>query len=224
MGNDVSLLLNEELWPHIKEPEIIKRLENIANKAYSRNEEDGFISCILIKHQIIEEMMRVLITDSEYIITAYIAGPYEYSIQPLKAKMFGEIITEFKRTVEFPEKNEIISLAYKMNEYRNNIAHKILLTNSLDEIKKMARETNTIFDKLRNLFSKSHNDFIEALKTQKGELESVIEMDVRYAFYNKIDIENNPIRPKELEKRYKEWIISDEGKKTRNKIVKDWME
>jgi hypothetical protein len=224
MENNIPILLDESSWPHLKEPELIEKLEQISNKAYSRYEEDGYISSIIIKHQIVEEIIRLLITDSQYIMATHITGPYEYIIKPIRAKMFGDLLIILKRLIEFENKREIIQLSEKVNEYRINVVHKILSNNAIEELSRMASDTNAIYKKIKDLYTQAHESFTKSLKLQKSDLEGVIEIDLRNEFYRIINFENHRIRTLEYKKRYKEWVCSVEGLEYKEKIIKYWCE
>ncbi|ULQ61046.1 hypothetical protein K7I13_07280 [Brucepastera parasyntrophica] len=92
MDNDVNILLKEESWPNLDNIDSINRFEDIARKAFSRNEEDGLIASILLYHQIIEKLLFVLIMDSQFIMAVQLVGSFSYNIRRFKLKCLVNIL------------------------------------------------------------------------------------------------------------------------------------
>ncbi|VBB41152.1 hypothetical protein TRIP_E70019 [uncultured Spirochaetota bacterium] len=222
MENSVSILLDESKWPYLNNPDLISKLELVAITSFHKNTEDAYIASILIFQQIIEEMIRVLIMDSEFVLATQLVSRFSYKIHPTKARMFGEYIEELKQGVEFCEKNEIIEKAQIVNKKRIEIAHKIVNIQSIEELYIMATDAKEDYHKIKKLFNSAHKEFIESLKDERSELESAIDSDLRGIYYKEINKYNNAINHKILEEMYEKWL-EEKGKKIRKKIIAEWL-
>ncbi|ULQ61045.1 hypothetical protein K7I13_07275 [Brucepastera parasyntrophica] len=139
--------------------------------------------------------------------------------------MFGEYIEELEKGINFDEKEEIIELARVINKNRIKIVHEILYYDSIEKIKNAAKTVKESYEKIKILFNISHENFIDELRKEKEELESVIDMDLNNKYYEYIELKYKDINTHKRYKKYKEeresWMIEfgeDEKRKSLNII------
>ncbi len=224
MDNYASLLLNENDWPSFSNPDSIRRLELLATSALKENTEAGYISSILIYHQISEEIINVLIMDSEYILATQLVSKYSYKVRKRNYKMFGECIKDFKECVEFEQKERILEIALSINKKRIAIVHKIISIESISELQQYANEVKNDFLVIKKLFEKAHETFLIELKKEKDELRWAIDDTIRIEFDKTIDYSRRPrYKIDEIEGKYQEWLAGP-GKKISENILNEYLD
>jgi hypothetical protein len=81
---------------------------------------------ILIFHQLVEEMLKVLILDTQFLVQVSFFG---YRLEPTvrRKQTFGQLQQELRESVDFLGEGRFLSLADRINSVRIEIVHKLLL-------------------------------------------------------------------------------------------------
>ena len=142
-------------WPSFERGDFLDKLDALAAKAFSTKTTFGYLAAVLIYHQLCEEMIGLLIRDSEFFIQLSIF-PTEIHFRQRKKYMFGRLLEDLKSTIEFEHKKDIIQKAEQLNTIRIQIVHGLTKRTSLKEIRGNAL-------KMKRLYEGIYRDFDEAL-------------------------------------------------------------
>jgi hypothetical protein len=146
----VDNIINVEKWP--EPPEVIGKLLNIAEGEYEKGTIEGYITSVILYHQITEESVKVLIRYSELVQKAQmwpLILDFKFDEDRL---MFGQVLNELKRGIDFSGKEEFIARCYELNKLRIKIVHKIVHI-PLSELEKEAKHVKIIFKKILKAFT-----------------------------------------------------------------------
>ncbi|MBT2653909.1 hypothetical protein J7E81_01440 [Bacillus sp. ISL-18] len=150
-------ILNHQSWPNF--PEIVSELQTIAITSFKKDTTEGYVASILIFHQIIEEALKTLIKLSELLVKAHIwPSEIEYQFNE-ERKMFGQVLGEFERSIDFKEKKELINVAREMNGIRIGIVHK-LTSRGVGDVKNEADKFRMLYSKFMELYGKGEDSYI----------------------------------------------------------------
>src|SRR5262245_10842411 len=103
-------LRTREIVPELAAPGFLLRLENIARRAMAKRTIEGTLAAIVIYHQLVEEMLRLLVRDCE-VYLQLAAFPAELRFPVRRKQMFGQIQQSLKDSMEFPLKSRILMRA-----------------------------------------------------------------------------------------------------------------
>ncbi len=170
-------ILNGEKWPEIYRPEFIEQLNNIADDLFSKKSIEGYISSLLIYHQITEEMIKTLINISNF----YIQGTFidlELKDKKLDGKMFGQLISELDGCLKLDGTNDFIKKCNDLNAIRIKIVHKLTKKTDINEISLIAGKSKKLFDEIFAIFDHLYDYWRLSLKDVKRSLEDNDEFKV----------------------------------------------
>lgn len=139
-------LENEQNWPSIKKPDLMAKLDGFAEEALIHPNEQNLISSILIYQQLTEELLKITLETSQFLIQVRLL-PWEQEFQPVQKKMFGRLVKEFETTIEFPSKTDMIKYANMINEKRIKVAHGLIHSYDLSTINEDTKNVNSWFFK-----------------------------------------------------------------------------
>ncbi|MBE0391493.1 hypothetical protein [Flavobacterium sp. PL002] len=142
---------DENEWPEIENTKLIGEFIKIANKQFSNNNIEGYLSSTLIFHQIIEELLINLLKLSNLYIQAEI-WPTKLNLKIKEKLMFGEIIREHDRSIKFDKKTELIDECRKFNEIRIKFVHNLLKFKNETEVKTKAKSIQEKFRLIIDLY------------------------------------------------------------------------
>lgn len=156
-------LLNED-WPNYSNPDRMAELDGLADDALSISNIDATtcIASILILQQMTEELIRVLLESSQFLMQAQLL-PLEISFKPAKRAMFGEILNQLQLSINFQYKQEIIQVAKIINLNRIDVAHKLIQKDNLDDLQNTALEVRNRFEEFLKLFDIAYGWIIDNL-------------------------------------------------------------
>lgn len=126
----LSKLENSDNWPGFHRPDFLEELNELADNAYDSKTVEGYLASVLIYHQLTEELIKILIECSTFNIQLCVF-PQEYQNRKLKNKMFGELIKELNQGVLDNETHQLLGKAYKINDLRINVVHKLTTTDTV---------------------------------------------------------------------------------------------
>ncbi len=163
-------------WPGPERSDFLDKLNKVADGAFGKNTIEGYLSSILIYHQLTEELLKIIFDCSVFYIQLRVF-PQEYTKKDLKGKMFGQIIQELKHGILDKETKKLINQSQKLNALRIRMVHKLTLECSLVDIKRQCKQAKKLFDNIFKLYDDIYDNYRVSFKDFKKhpeELEEVI--------------------------------------------------
>lgn len=151
-------LKNSELWPEFAQPDFLQRLYVVAERALSKRTVEGHLAAILIFHQIVEEMLRLLIRDSQF-LTQVALRPWRMEFPERRKQMFGQLQQTLRESVDFPERDRFILLTDEINKVRVEVVHKLTQRGSLAGLRRDGLKAKRLYGKLYAIFEVVHDGF-----------------------------------------------------------------
>ena len=148
----IDKISNKNNWPNI-DSFLIVRLMRIANNAFNKETVDGKLSSVLIYHQIVEEFLINLLKLSNLYIQAEI-WPNRLNLKVGNSLMFGQILREHEKTVDFDSKDELLLKCNSFNQTRIKYVHELLKFKNDDEIISAAKKIKDEFNEITELYFK----------------------------------------------------------------------
>lgn len=151
-------LADPDRWPCFATPDFSDRLESLARRSLEQRTMSGALASILVYHQLAEELMRVLVEDSKFLIQCSIL-PTEINFAEPKKQTFGQLLDELRRAVEFKGKAELLKRADDINRARNELAHGLTRRGRLAGIRKQALRVQRAYGHMFERFDSAHDFF-----------------------------------------------------------------
>jgi hypothetical protein len=156
-------LRNANRWPAFREPLHLSILNNMADKAFSKNSFEGYIAAVAIYHQISSDMIEILLENIRF-ITQCSLYPFELISKKRKNPMFGVLLDELEHGIDFNQKKDLLSHCRRLNQIRITMVHKLTqLVGGLGTANHQAKAAKVIFDQIFSLFDEAHDFFRQCL-------------------------------------------------------------
>jgi hypothetical protein len=156
--NLLSRIRNSDDWPAFERPDFLDELNAVADNAFSKDSIEGYLASMLIYHQVSEEMLRLLISDTQFFIQLAVF-PAELNF-PTQSKMtYGDVIKYLTDAISFKNKEELIYKAQELNRIRIELVHKLTSQTGLADIKNFVVVAKAIHDEMFRLFEEAHDYF-----------------------------------------------------------------
>lgn len=157
----ISKMSNEENWPKINNIDLVRKLIEIADKQFANKSLEGYLSSILIYHQVVEELLINLLKLSNLYVQAEI-WPTKLDLKIKDKLMFGQILEEHKRSINFDKKEQLLKECNDFNKIRIKFVHHLLKFKNESEIESEAKFVQEKFKIILDLYFEG-NAFIEWL-------------------------------------------------------------
>lgn len=168
--NLIITVRDSDLWPYFERPDFLYELDEVANNALSKNSIEGYLASLLIFHQLCEELIRLLLKESQFFIQLSIF-PTEILFPEKKNLMFGQLIEEFKSTISFQNKDKFIDKCMELNKkHRIDIVHRLTKRSSLADLETQLLKVKKLYDEIYELFELIHDDFRVCFKDFKKDI------------------------------------------------------
>jgi hypothetical protein len=154
----LARLGDRSAWPGFAKPEFADRLDRLAVRSLSRRTTDADVTAIVIFHQLVEQMLRVLIEDSRFLVALSIL-PYEIVFRDRDRQTFGQVLQALRDGAEFKRKDRLITLAEELNTIRNGVAHKLLQKGSLRGLRTDAKKARRLSDRIFAIYDDAHDEY-----------------------------------------------------------------
>src|ERR1051325_1493868 len=151
-------LQDANAWPGFLNANFAERLERIAVDSLARRTSYGDVAAIVIFHQLVEQMLHVLIADVQFFEAASIL-PARISFPEPQRQTFGQVLNVLRFGVEFSHKERLLNLAEALNKIRNSIAHRLLRRGTLRGLRNDARRSHRIFNRIFSIYDSAHDKF-----------------------------------------------------------------
>jgi hypothetical protein len=151
-------LKDSDQWPAFSSGAFLDRLETIASRAMMKGTTEGCLATILIYHQLVEEMLRLLIRDAQFLIQLAVF-PSHIAFREKRKQMFGQLRQELRDLVDFGGKSRFLVKIDQINSIRVGIVHKLTQRGSLDGLTRETRRAKRLYDDAFAIFDQAHDDF-----------------------------------------------------------------
>ena len=140
LRNPDGYLWFSDSWPH-------SYLNGIAEDAFDKNSPEGYLTSLIIYHQLTEEILKVLLCYSNLVMKAALY-PVKIELPAGDDASLGGLLQIHKTTVVFDKKSKIIEQADKLNRLRNELSHRIIRHSSETAIVMKAKNSKEIFENI----------------------------------------------------------------------------
>jgi len=154
--------------PGFNEPDFIGKLKKIAKKAIKQKTIEGYLSSLLIYHQIAEEMARVLVEYSDFVVDCSVY-PASFSRKRKEDIQFGYLLNEVRNSMSFKERELFLNKCREFNIIRNKLVHELTKNTSLVDIKKQAEKLEKVYSDIEKHYLGSIEVFDKMLSKFVGE-------------------------------------------------------
>lgn len=138
LKNPTEYLWFPESWSH-------SYLDGMARDFIERGSPEEYFVAVLIFHQLVEELLRLLIRYSNLVIKASIY-PIKVELSNGEDKTLGGLIKLHRYSVQYKNKSKIIRSANRLNDLRQRVAHKIIELPSEISIIEETQECEELFE------------------------------------------------------------------------------
>jgi hypothetical protein len=162
-------LKDSRQWPAFSSEAFLDRLASIASRAMLKGTPDGCLASILIYHQLVEEMLRLLIRDAQFLIQLAVF-PSRIEFREKRKQMFGQLHQDLKALVDFEGKSRFLAKTEQINSIRIGIVHKLTQRGSVAGLTREARRAKRLYDDAFVVFDQAHDNFRVAFHGYKKDV------------------------------------------------------
>lgn len=160
----INRLSQKELWPEFERGNFLGELEGIAEDVFLEETLAGYLGSLLIYIQLIEEIIKLLLMDIEF-LTQLKEFPNEYHMRKYDELTFGQIISVLENSIDFEEKEYIISDCREINKIRNDLVHNLTKNQDLDLIFQKVELAKDLYLSVFETFHSAHRVFWRKFET-----------------------------------------------------------
>lgn len=172
----LAKLEDRNLWPRIERPEFIQALHDFANAAHARRTTEGYLAALLVYHQLVEEMTKVLIDCSTFLLQCRVFPEEFNGRRPDRQRMFGQLLAELEAGVVNDDTHRFIEKCRSLNTLRIRIVHKITLKTDFRDIRRQASQTRKLFDDIWSIYDTSYDSYRDAFGDHRKDLDDLAEL------------------------------------------------
>lgn len=145
-------------WPDFPDGQFLDRLDRAAERALLKRTVEGYLAAVLIYHQLVEEIFRLLLSDAQFHLQlAIFPTPITFIDRP--RQMFGQLHQQLSETLDFRSKDRLLKKANQLNSLRIDFVHKLTRRASLAGLKKEAWKVRRLYDAIFADFEIAHDEF-----------------------------------------------------------------
>lgn len=147
----LTRIAEEANWPEIDNSELSKKLVQIAHKEFAKKTVGGYLSSILIYQQVIEEFLINLLELSNLYVQGEI-WPARIEIKTKNRLMFGQLVKEHQRTIDFDDKDDLLQQCDAFNKIRIKFVHNLLKFKNNKEVIESVKDVPNQFLNIIDLY------------------------------------------------------------------------
>jgi hypothetical protein len=162
----IGRLLDDQKWPTYTKTNALPDLGRIAQEAFQRDTFDGYLSYVLISHQLNEDYAILLLKESQFALRLFavpdgFGWPTAAYEKPGSREfdMFGRIMQRIANSLDFNKKSEFLEACRKQSEIRNRLAHRLIDGLSLGEMRALAHEYKKGKEEMIDCFNDADDQF-----------------------------------------------------------------
>ena len=175
-------LLNElndrSNFPDIGFAKNLDSIEVEAEIMFSKNTIEGYISSMIIYHQIIDELIKILIKCSRYYIQLRLF-PYKINKRNTKRKLTRNLLEELKNLLLNPKIELFINKCYEFNELRNKTVHRLITVKSVKSTLYQCKKVKNLYNEIFKLFDKVFSEILKSMQNKEyyNDIEKALGID-----------------------------------------------
>ena len=166
----IKKISNSTNWPDFERANFLDELDEICNQAFDKGTIEGYLASLLIYQQLSEEIIKQLLKDAQFFIQLSVF-PAEIQFLEKQRLTFGQVIDEFKTTISFQNKNEIISACQELNKHRIEFVHGLTKRTSLKDIGQQVSKVRDLYIEIYKLSTQAHDNFRLSFKDFKKDID-----------------------------------------------------
>ena len=163
-------LLNElndrSNFPDIGFAKNLDSIEVEAEIMFSKNTIEGYISSMIIYHQIIDELIKILIKCSRYYIQLRLF-PYKINKRITKRNLTKNLLEELTNLLLNPKIELFIKKCYELNELRNKTVHRLITVKSVKSTLVQCKKVKRLFKEIFKLFEKIFHEILISMQNKE---------------------------------------------------------
>lgn len=163
-----DILFDTSKWPTYENIESLRVLDEMADDAHHSFTDVGYISSILIRHQLLEEVIMHLVRFSHLVLHCSLY-PEVINIDLPRKPMTGNLIQKLKDSIEFDKKKEFIEICEELNKLRIDIVHYLKKDSTLNNLRVKADQYEKLLDQSFTIHSECQKDLIQKLGVLKND-------------------------------------------------------
>jgi hypothetical protein len=187
----LDVLKDYDTWKDVPNPGFCARLAGVADQAYAKRTVEGYLAALVIYHQLCDEMLRILIEKSHFLLQCAVFPQMMEDIDLDKGMMFGTLVREYERTVRVDESVEFIAKCKELNLVRNRSVHRITREPSIRSAAGQARRCKRLFEDIYDLYETIH----DILRDGIGDYKKMMEDDNWQEWVDELKPKQKPARP-----------------------------
>jgi len=162
-------------WSKFSNSETLDELNTFSDNFYKKQKLEGVLASVLIYHQLSEELMKCLVSCSDFLIQCSVF-PLEFNKKRKeKNQMYGQIISEIEEGIIDKDIKEFIQKCKKLNELRIKIVHKLTSQTSIKDVIKETKQSKKYFDSIYELFDKIYDNYRFSFSRYKKNIDDMNE-------------------------------------------------
>jgi hypothetical protein len=138
-------LLNRDAWPAFDRPDLLDDLNGLADAAFSSYTVEGYLTSVLIYHQLVEELAVLLLRYSDFLLSVLVQ-PGEIERKRRPNRMLGQVLDDIESGLVYPETEEFVKACRRFNEIRNTLVHRLTRQTDVSAIQEVAGTVKSLFD------------------------------------------------------------------------------
>lgn len=146
-------------WPQLETADFMNVLDDIAEKTFAKNTIEGHLAALLIWHQLCEEMAKLLLKETQFLIQLSVYPAEIEFPEKKKQPMFGQIIDDLSKTISFERKEEFLNACRKLNTQRIRVVHRLTQHTSLSEVMARVGGVKSMYDQIFRIYEDAHDAF-----------------------------------------------------------------
>lgn len=166
----VKRITDSSQWPDFERASFLNELDDFAEHAFSYDSVYGYLSAVLIYHQLSEEIIKLVLKNAEFFIQVSIF-PMEIKFPKNNKMMFGKLLNELENTVEFEQKEQILNKSRELNKIRIQIVHGLTKQTSLERVPELANQVKNLYDEIFVLCEEVNDFFHLTFKDFKKDVD-----------------------------------------------------
>ncbi len=156
-------------WPGFEQIQFLEHLNRVADRALTKRSVEGYLAAIVIYHQLTEDLLRLLIRDTQFLLRLSLY-PGRIGFPEKRKQMFGEVVRELREGMDFRGKGRLLQLAEQLNSIRIEAVHKLIRRGTLAGMARDARRAKSLFDQAFEKFEAAHDDFAVTFKDYRKDV------------------------------------------------------
>ena len=167
----LKILKSYDTWKDFGRPNYLEELNNFADASFDKGTVEGHLAALLIYHQLCEELLRVLIDKSHFLLQCSVFPQRMEDRKLSNRTMFGELLKEYERCLQLDESPVMLKKCKQLNQIRVDMVHKITRKSSVASISNQTRHCKKLFDEIWELFDTIHDNLRDGIGDYRKNVE-----------------------------------------------------